>query len=173
VLPGLAAKRKAQLAREIAKAAVRLQAIEANRAVGNFAHDARGNARLNRRFALQKRKAAKAYATYRGWNDLVRAAAPSDRSCHLDHTSWGMLTTWAACPRWKGLLRPQLQGLIKDTSVSPDTVAEAMQHLEDLPEEVDFNRAWGDAGLDGPERTCAAAGRSPLMQRDPDPGPDR
>ena len=77
MLPGLAAKRKAQLAREIAKAAVRLQAIEANRAVGNFAHDARGNARLNRRFALQKRKAAKAYAAYRGWNSPSKGPASS------------------------------------------------------------------------------------------------
>lgn len=47
----------------------------------------------------------------------------------------------------------QLENLVNDDHAPAEAKAEARMLIEELPEEVNLNRAWGDAGLDGPERT--------------------
>jgi hypothetical protein len=71
-IPYLARKRKAQQAKVISRAAVEIANLKAAFEDGTVAHASTAIAATNRKLVTQRQHAEKAYAVYRGWNDVVR-----------------------------------------------------------------------------------------------------
>ena len=71
-LPGLAEKRKAILAAQLAKVATHLGALQATFESGAASGNTKISASLNKRMATQRRIGEQAYRRYCAWNTIVR-----------------------------------------------------------------------------------------------------